>query len=129
MLTNNTPPLAVTKNIETFIRMLCPNIACAELPNVNYARRCRRIIRIVAETLAAHKAAKDIEWTQTFKDKTQRKTMSLPTFSALIKRNAALKPLVLSCSEIGVGSTSEDAVESTRRILLNGCEYLGRWLK
>jgi len=61
ILTNGTPPSAVTKNIETVIRMLCPNVICIELSNTDYIRKCRGIIRIVAETLAAYEAGKDIE--------------------------------------------------------------------
>ena len=126
MLTNGAPPSAVCKNIEIVMRMLCPNVACIELPNINYVRRCRGIIRIVTETLSACEAGLDIEWTQTFKDETQRKTAPLTTFSALVRRNRVLKPLVLSCSEIGIGSTSEDTVDSIKRMLSNGREYLGR---
>ena len=129
MLTNSTPPSAVCKNIETAIRMLCPNVVVIELPNIDCVRKCRGIIRIVAETLAACEAGKDIEWKQTFKDETQRKTVPLTTFSALINRNTLLKPLVLSCSEIGVGSTSEDTIDSVKRILFNGREYLSRWVR
>ena len=69
MLIHGTPPSTVTKNVETVLRLLCPNVLTIELPNIDCVRKCRGIVTIVVESCAACELAKNREWVQTFNKK------------------------------------------------------------
>ena len=54
MLIHGTPPSAIAKNLHSVLTLLCPQVKILELPNVDYCRKCRGIVRIIAETTAAY---------------------------------------------------------------------------
>ena len=39
MLVNSTAPLAVAKNLESIVRLICPNIIIEEYLNIDYIRK------------------------------------------------------------------------------------------
>ena len=98
MLTHGTPPSTVTKNVETVLRLLCPNVLTIELTNIDCVRKCRGIVRIVGETCAAHELSKNRERVQTFNDETQRRTVPLTEFSRAIMKDGKTRYIVMSCS-------------------------------
>ena len=53
MLVNINPPSAVNKNIESTVRLVCPQADVRDLPNADHVRKMRGIIRILTETLSA----------------------------------------------------------------------------
>ena len=126
MLTHEAPPSAVAKNAETALRLLCPDVLTIELPNIDCVRKFRGINRIVGETCAAHELAKNPEWVQTFNYETQRRTIPLTTFAGAIMKDGKTCCMAASCSEIGIGSTSEDDVDAIMRKIANGRENLVR---
>ena len=77
MLVNGTRPSAVSKNLESTLIIVCPNAIIMELPNVDYVRKTRGVIRVITETLAAYQLAKDTDWKQIFWDGTSRRTVNL----------------------------------------------------
>ena len=97
MLVNGARPSAVSKNLESAFRLMFPHAKMLELPNVDCMRKTRGAIRIITECLAAYQLAKDPDWKQIWWDGTSRRTVSLTTFSAGIKKSNTIKAILLSC--------------------------------
>ena len=53
MLVNGTSLSAVSKKMESTVRLTCPSTFIEELPNVDCTRKVRGIVRIMSETAAA----------------------------------------------------------------------------
>ena len=105
MLVNGTRPSAVVKNLECAFRHACPHATIVELPNVDFVRKTRGVIRILTETLAACQLAKDKDWKQIWWDGTSRRTVALTTFAAGIKSSNSIKSMLLSCSHVTIGES------------------------
>ena len=70
LLVNGAKPTAACKNLESAVRIMCPQVRILELPNIDYVRKMRGIIRIITETLS-----KDQDWKQLWWDGTSRRTV------------------------------------------------------
>ena len=60
MLTHETLPLVIAKKIDSALQLGCPNVDMLDFPNVDYCRKCKGIVRIIAKTSAAHEAALEL---------------------------------------------------------------------
>ena len=127
MLVNGTRPSAVSKNLESAFRLMFPHAKMLELPNVYCMRKPQGAIRNITECLAAYQLAKDPDWKQLWWDGTSRRTISLTTFSARIKKSNTIKSIVLSCSHVSIGATLEDTVQDTSDIVEDVRDYLDKW--
>lgn len=113
--------------MNSVLALLCPQVNIKELPNVDYCRKCRGIVRIISEASAAYEVAMQMIWLQIFHDETSRKAVPLTAFAVAVKNDDALRSIVLSCSEIGLGGSASDTVSNILRILDNGREHLVKW--
>ena len=128
MLVNGTKPSAVAKNLESTIRLVCPNVVkINELPNVDYVRKMRGVMRIVTETLAVYRLGKDQNWLQLWWDGTSRRTVSLTTLAAGIKEAGTTMPTLMSCSHAALGGASEQTVAAIADVIEAGQEHLSEW--
>ena len=62
MLVNRIAPSAVVKNLESTLRIVCQNAIVEELPNIDYARKIKGVIRILIEILAYYQLEKNKQW-------------------------------------------------------------------
>ena len=58
MLINGTPPSVISSNIASQAALTTPGAVICDLPGDSYIRRCRTILRIIGETLAAYRFRK-----------------------------------------------------------------------
>ena len=77
MLLNGTAPSAVSKNIESTVRLIYPSVIVEEVPNIDFVRESRGLVTIMSETAAACEQANNPEWAQTFWDNASRRTTAL----------------------------------------------------
>ena len=77
MLSNGTPPSAIPSNIMATARHLLPSVDDVKVPTVRYCQQLRRVLRAVAETLAAYSVGKMVRWRQLATDGTSRRQISL----------------------------------------------------
>ena len=124
MLVNGTLPSAFCNNLESTCRLTCPNVEIKELPSIDYVRKCRGNIRIMTEACAAYILAKNKDWKQIFIDATSRRQTSMTSISAGTMKDNLLKPIMLTCSKVGLGETSEDAVDIFNETLEDGKEHV-----
>ena len=129
MLVNGTLPSAVCKNLESTCRLTCPNVEIKELPSIDYVRKCRGNIRIMTEACAAYILAKNKDWKQIFIDATSRRQTSMTSMSAGIMKDNLLKPIMLTCSKVGMGETSKDTVDIFNETLEDGKEHITKLKK
>ena len=90
MLTHGTPPSAIAKNLESVLRLICLQVEIIELPNIDYCRKYRDIIRIVSEIGMAYEVALHLFQNQVFFNETQRKTVLLTTFATVVMEDEGL---------------------------------------
>lgn len=93
---HGTPPSAIAKNLESVLRLLCPQVETLELPNVDRCRKCRGIVQIVSETGTACEVGLSLFWNQVFFEETQRKTVPLTAFATAVMEDEGLRSIVLS---------------------------------
>ena len=74
--------------------------------------------------MAVYQLAKNTDWKQLWWDGTSRRTASMTTFAAGAKESESIRPILLSCSHITKGGTSEETVEAIKEIIDNGQDYL-----
>jgi len=77
MLSNGTSPSAIPANIMATARHLLPSMDGVKVPTVRYCQQLRRVLRAVAETLAAYQVGKMVRWRQLATDGTSRRQISL----------------------------------------------------
>ena len=102
MLVNGTPPSAASKNLESTMRLMCPNANVKELPNVDCIRNMRGIIRIITEMLAAYELSNNEQWKQLCTDGTSRRTTNMSAFGASMMNNDVVRLTLLACSHVGL---------------------------
>ena len=79
LLVLGTPPSAIPECIGTMFQTLCEEEP-DEIPSVNFVRRCRAVIVVIAKTVVAMKLADSDTWDQIIADATSRRQK---TFEAL----------------------------------------------
>ena len=109
----------MSKNLESTVRLVCPQADVRELPNADYVRKMRGIIRILTETLSAYELAKDKEWKHIYNDATSRCTTSMTTFDASIMKNNVICPILLDHYHTGLGLKSGNDIECIREVINN----------
>ena len=62
MLVNGMAPSAVSKNFELIVRLITPTITIKELPNIDFVRKLRGLVRIISQTVTAYELAKNPKW-------------------------------------------------------------------
>ena len=110
MLTHRNPPLVITENLHSILALLCLQAKILELHNADYCRKYRGKVRIIAETGVAYESALRIIWSQIYCNETLRKEVPLTTFATAMRKDKGLQLIVLSYSEEGLSSISEDTV-------------------
>ena len=78
LLVNGTPPSAVPDNIQTMYEILY-GTEPEEMPSVDFVRKCRVIVEVMGETVAAIKLAKAPSWNQLWTDATTRRQIPFTT--------------------------------------------------
>ena len=129
MLFNGNPPSSISKNLESTVRLSCPNSNAKELRNADHIIKMRGIIRIITESLAAYELSNNKEWKQHCNDGTSRCTTSMRAFGSSMMKNYVILPMLLSCSHVGLGKNSEDIIDFIREVISNGKVYLTMWSK
>ena len=59
MLVNSTPTSELSKNLESIVRIMCPNMKIIELPNIDHMRKMRGVIRMQMEMFAIYRLSKN----------------------------------------------------------------------
>ena len=126
MLDNGTPPSAISKNLESTCRLICPTIKIIELPSIDCIRKQRGVLRILTECDAMHMLAKNPHWRQLWFDGTSRRTVSMTTFAAGITQSNEMRPIIMQAAKVGLGESAVNAVEVMKEILDDGRECLER---
>ena len=80
----------------------------------------RGVTRIVAETLATYELSKNKDWRQTCDDGTSRRTTAMNAFGVSAMKNNAIRPVLLTCSHVGLGEKSEDVIDCIKEVMENG---------
>ena len=126
-LVNGTPPSSVPANIISHVAIMNPEIKVKEVPSINFVRKCRTILRIVGETLAAYRLGKANDWQQLFSDGTSRRQSAIQNLIIGIKEDSKLRNIALSSSLILKGESSEEQFEAIAAMIARGGERLKRW--
>ena len=83
-----------------------------ELPRINFIPSCRKILRIIGQTLAAYHIGKVEKWDQLFSDGMVSPQTALQNLAIGIIYEELLCPLILSTSIILKEETYEQQVDS-----------------
>ena len=111
MLVNGTPPQAIRKNIQTSSAAFTGKEA-ESVPSVNFIRRCRVIVQIMNETLAALRLGKATSWHQLFTDGTSRRQISFQNLVIALMEDGNLDPVIVSSCMVVKDETSDNQVKS-----------------
>ena len=126
MLINGTPPSAIPPNIAAQAELSMPGKTIDELPSEKYCKDMRAVLQVVVETLVAYRLAKANVWEQLFVDGTCRRQVAMQTLLIAVEEAGMLKPLLVSCSHILEGETSEQQCEAVLDMLERGGKRLTR---
>ena len=98
------------------------------VPQIDFARKMRRELRIVSETLAALRVALAGKCRQLFTDATSRRQTSLTTLIIAIDgEDGVLVPVILRAAFVTEGETSEQQVaDILSKVFARGAIKLGR---
>jgi len=124
ILVNRTASLAVSKNLESICKLVCPNITIKELPSLDWVRKYRGSMRIMTKAHVTLLLAKDREWKQVWYDSTSRRQVLMTTFAASVKQNNKIWSIILQVAKVGLGESSEDTVTAFKEILEDSREYI-----
>ena len=127
MLVNGTPPSAISANIASQASLTTPGVTIDNLPGDSYIRRCRTILRVIGETLAAYRLGKQQDWAQLFTDGTSRRQIALQNLVIGVVEDDVLRPLVLSSAIILKGESSEEQSDAIVSMVQRGAKILERW--
>mmetsp|Transcript_10920 Transcript_10920/g.19096 ORF Transcript_10920/g.19096 Transcript_10920/m.19096 type:complete len:299 (+) Transcript_10920:1323-2219(+) len=96
LLVNGTAPVAVPENIQTMYETLY-GVKPKELPDVSFVRRCRKIIEVIGETLAAIRLGDAEKWDQLWTDATTRRQIPFTALIiGMISDDGKIDPVVVS---------------------------------
>ena len=129
ILANGTPPLAVSRNLESTCRLTCNNVIIRELPNIDYIHTMRGVIKIMMETHAMYLLGKNPQQKQLQCNSASRYTVSMTTFAAGMLKNNEIKLIIIQTSKIGLGEKSKDTIEQLQEALEHRKEYLEELIK
>ena len=129
MLINGTPPQAIPLNIASQFALSSDNKEMTEVPSVNFIRRCRIALRIVGETVTAHRLAKAPKWDQLFTDGTSRRQVALQNLVISVLEDEELNPIIVSSAMIVEGESSEQQCKEIVKLLSNCLNRLSDWKK
>ena len=111
LLVNGTAPSAIPSNIQTLYETLYQEKP-QELPSVWFVRRCRVVVEVMCETLAAIKIASASEWGQLWTDGTSRRQTSFTALIVGILTDAGdIDPVVISSCIFMEDETSQMQVD------------------
>ena len=117
MLINGTPPTSIPLNIVSQFVLTNNNEEMMEVPSVTYIRKCRSALRIVGETVTAHRLAKAHKWEQLFTDGTSRRQIALQNLVISVVEDTELNPIVVSSAIIVEGESSEQQCDAIVKLL------------
>ena len=93
----------------TFVKVIAPTITIKELPSESFIRRCRTILLIVCQMLAAYRVAKSPKIGTIHTDGTGRRQTAIMNLVATILENGSEDyfPVLLSASIIPEDETAD----------------------
>ena len=113
-LVNGTSPSSISLNIasQAALDITGVKIIMQDIPSINFIQKCRRILRIIVETLAFYCIGKMEQCNKLFYDSTGRHHTAIQNLVIDGIVEELLRPLILSTYIILEGETSEKQVDS-----------------
>ena len=106
------PPASIPGSILTVYETLTgesPN----EIPSASFIRRCRTVVQVVGETIAAWKLAESDDWRQIFTDATSRRQCAFQALIVgLMGDDGVLDPVIVSSCIFLEDETAETTLEA-----------------
>ena len=81
------PPASMAAAITAFVKNIAPNIIIKKLPSVWFVRRCRTVLLIVCQILAAHRLSKATQWGTMHSDGTARRHVDIINLIITVMKN------------------------------------------
>lgn len=121
-LTNYTPPTAIRKNLVTFAKLFSPTTDFKQLPQVDWIRKCRTVLAVITQVLAAKALAEADSWNSIFTDATTRRHSSKHCLVVDVSTVLKPRPPVLLTANI---IPRNDTTETVRNAILHAIQSNG----
>ena len=127
-LVNGVPPASIPAVIRSHAEAVAEPGESVDVPSVNFCRSMRAVLRVLVETLAAYRLAKEGRWKQLFTDGTSRRQIAMQNLLiAITDENDELVPLLLSAAHAVEGESSEDQCTAVLEMIERAGARLTRW--
>ena len=122
LLVLGVPPKAIPGSIMTVYTTLYGSRP-DEVPSVDFVRRCRSVVQVVGETLAAWRLAESVDWRQIFTDATSRRQCAFQALIVgLMTEDGSLDPVIVSSciplEDESAQTTFDSVVEKVSRMFV-----------
>ena len=131
LLVAGTPPSSINASIVAFVKNLAPHVKVKinHLPSIWFIRRCRSVLLIVCQLLAAHRLANSPKCGAMHSDGTGRRQTEIVNLviSAFQEGDPSFVPIVFSASILPEDGTADGIHESIITFLEEKKVWLAKW--
>jgi hypothetical protein len=131
LLVAGTPPSSINASIVAFVKNLAPHVKVKinHRPSIWFIWRCRSVLLIVCQLLAAHRLATSPKWGAIHSDGTGRRQTRIVNLiiSTFQEGNPSFVPIVFSASILPEDGTADGIHESIITFLEEKKVWLAKW--